>query len=192
MQNVKSATTAGLLGIFLGAVGAHSWYLGDKKNGIIHVSLAGGALVLIIIAAIITASSATSLYGMASYVSGGFAWTAILSGLGALIMAGNGIWAFVEGIILLSQGDAGLARKGYAVANPASMNYNQGYNNQNYNQGYGPQGYNQQGYGPEQNWNQNGYQGEGQNNYDNQNYNEQGGNGEQNGQMNGEGAQNGQ
>lgn len=28
----KSATTAGLLGIFLGAVGAHCWYLGDKKK----------------------------------------------------------------------------------------------------------------------------------------------------------------
>jgi TM2 domain-containing membrane protein YozV len=29
---VKSATVAGLLGIFLGQFGAHSWYLGKKNR----------------------------------------------------------------------------------------------------------------------------------------------------------------
>lgn len=31
-NNVKSATVAGLLGIFLGSIGAHCWYLGDKRK----------------------------------------------------------------------------------------------------------------------------------------------------------------
>ena len=52
------------------------------------------------------------------------------SGLACLVMAGNGIWGFVEGIIILAQGDAGLARKGYAVAMP-NMGYGQPMNNMN-------------------------------------------------------------
>ena len=45
----KSATTAGLLGIFLGAVGAHCWYLGDKKKGTTHVIIFGAGMVALII-----------------------------------------------------------------------------------------------------------------------------------------------
>ena len=110
-NNVKSATTAGLLGIFLGAVGAHDWYLGNKTKGIIHVCLASSGIVLSIIASVVlpTALSYRALLTWGTVI-------ALLGGLACLVMAGNGIWGFVEGIIILAQGDAGLARKMAIVA----------------------------------------------------------------------------
>lgn len=112
----KSATTAGLLGIFLGAFGAHSWYLGDKKNGIIHVSLTGGGIVLFILATILP-FMATSLFTL-------FTLPAILSGLGGLVISGSGVWGFIEGIIILTKGDAGLAAHGIpVVAQPYAQPY---------------------------------------------------------------------
>ncbi len=118
-NNYKSATTAGLLGIFLGSVGAHDWYLGNKNKGIIHVCLAASGVVLMLVADIILPMS-LSLWTLAK-----IAWLfTILNGLSAIVMFGNSVWGLVEGIIILSQGDAGLARKGYMVA--PSMNYNAG------------------------------------------------------------------
>lgn len=122
-NNVKSATVAGLLGIFLGSVGAHDWYLGDKRKGTIHVCLAASGIIVSVIASAIlpAALSWRTLITMAWLIT-------LLSAAAALIMAANGIWGLVEGIIILAQGDAGLARKGYMVAQP--MGYgNNGYNN---------------------------------------------------------------
>lgn len=116
-NNVKSATTAGLLGIFLGSVGAHDWYLGNKKKGIIHVCLAASGFLVFLIASVIL-PSALSYRALLS-------WTGLISVLAmiaTLMMSGNGIWGFVEGIMILTQGDAGLAKKGYNVANQ-NMNY---------------------------------------------------------------------
>ena len=114
----KSATTAGLLGIFLGSVGAHCWYLGDKKKGIIHVCLAGSGIIFSILSAVIL-PAVMSWSALITY-----AWVfTILGALTAAALSGNAIWGLVEGIIILSQGDAGLARKGYLVATPVQPNY---------------------------------------------------------------------
>lgn len=126
-NNVKSATTAGLLGIFLGSIGAHDWYLGDKKKGTIHVCLAASGLVVSLIADVIlpSALSYRALLSAAVLIS-------ILSAVSTIIMTANALWGLAEGIQILMQGDAGLARKGYMVAQP-NMNYgngNTGYNNQ--------------------------------------------------------------
>lgn len=146
-QNVKSATTAGLLGIFLGSFGAHNWYLGEKSKGIIHICMmSGGVLVEIIAGAVLpNVMSFSMLLQMAWLFT-------ILTGIAGLAMSASAIWGLVEGIIILSQGDAGLARKGYPVAQPM-MNPNPGYQQPNGPQGYGPQGYNQNYYNP-QNYNQ--------------------------------------
>lgn len=109
-NKLKSTTTAGLLGIFLGSVGAHNWYLGEKKKGIIHVSLVGAALLLMIIAdfvlpATLSLRTALSAAGM----------LLLLNSLAGLLISGSSIWGFVEGIIILSKGDAGLAARGFAV-----------------------------------------------------------------------------
>ena len=146
-NNIKSATTAGLLGIFLGSVGAHDWYLGNKKKGIIHVCLAASGLLVFLIASVIlpTALSYRTYYHMIGLIG-------ILSTIAGLIMAGNSIWGFVEGIIILSQGDAGLVRKGYMTSNPGigynsqtnfTNNMNQNVNpNNNQNNGFNNGGMN--------------------------------------------------
>lgn len=129
-QNTKSATTAGLLGIFLGSFGAHNWYLGEKGKGIAHVCMMGGGVLVEIIASLVLPSvlSFNALLTWASILG-------ILGTVAALAMSASGIWGLVEGITILAQGDAGLARKGYAVVNPMPA------------QNYGMQG--QYGYGPQ-------------------------------------------
>ncbi|MBQ2659944.1 TM2 domain-containing protein [Candidatus Saccharibacteria bacterium] len=146
-MNTKSATTAGLLGIFLGSVGAHNWYLGEKKKGIIHICLFASGIIVEILATIILpmALSLSSLLAMAGVLS-------ILASLAGLAMAGNGIWGLVEGITLLSQGDEGLARKGYPVAQPQQA-YQQPPYQQPY-QPYPPQQPYAQPYPPQQSYQQ--------------------------------------
>lgn len=55
-QNIKSATTAGILGIMLGAFGAHNWYLGEKGKGIAHICLMSGGIFIEIFASLIVPS----------------------------------------------------------------------------------------------------------------------------------------
>lgn len=128
MNNYKSSTTAGLLGIFLGSVGAHDWYLGDRKKGAIHVSLFGAGLVLLIIVGAILphALSSWTIYKMLWLFN-------LLAWLGWGLISGSQIWGFVDGIRILIQGDAGLAQKGYAVnPNPGmNPNMNMGMNQMN-------------------------------------------------------------
>jgi len=151
-QNPKSATTAGLLGIFLGAFGAHNWYLGEKGKGIAHVCMMAGGLLVEIIAGAVLPNVLTfgALLTWASILG-------VLGGIAALAMSASGIWGLIEGITILAQGDAGLARKGYVVADPVSApNYGQpmngGYYNQPMNQpmngNYGQQTMNNS-YGPQ-------------------------------------------
>lgn len=110
----KSSVVAGILGIFLGGFGAHDWYLGNNKKGTIHLCLFGGGFLIAILGAILTAITAripviSLLFGLVAM-------------LGYLALLGNGIWGLIEGIILLAQGDAGLAAKGYPVAVPQVYN----------------------------------------------------------------------
>ena len=139
-QNVKSATTAGLLGIFLGSFGAHNWYLGEKNKGIAHVCMMSGGIIVDIISSLVL-PNVMNIFTLAS-MSG---LLLALTGIASLAMSASAIWGLVEGIQILAQGDAGLARKGYMVAQPA-MNQNYGYQQPN---GYGAYGYNQQNYGPQ-------------------------------------------
>ena len=124
-QTPKSALTAGLLGIFLGVFGVHNFYLGDKKKGIIHVAMSCGGILLQIIFGIITTAGFFRLSGIAIF--------GILSAAAGLAITASGIWGLIEGIIILTEGDAGLARKGFPVATPVAP------------QGYPMQG--QYGYG---------------------------------------------
>lgn len=155
MQNnqIKSATTAGLLGIFLGSFGAHNWYLGEKGKGIAHVCMMSGGVLLWVVSAIIL----PLVLNVAAFLSAA-AFLAILTPVAIVAMAASGIWGLIEAIIILSQGDDGLARKGYLVATPTAMTQPQ-YGPQPMNNGYGY--YNGQpmngGYGQPMN---NGYNGQ--------------------------------
>lgn len=113
----KSSVAAGLLGIFLGSFGAHDWYLGDSKKGMIHLCLFGGGFLLTILSAALTA--VTMFIPILSAIFG------LLTALAYLVLLGNSIWGFVEGIILIAQGDASLAAKGYPIATSALYNPSQ-------------------------------------------------------------------
>lgn len=121
-NKIKSATVAGLLGLFLGQFGAHSWYLGKKKQGIAHVCLFAAGIILVMIASIVAFSAVSSPYSYyRATTSGASGISLVLLFLGWIITIGNGIWALVEAIILFVQGDAGLAAKGYTVATPYNL-----------------------------------------------------------------------
>jgi len=123
MNNYKSATTAGLLGIFLGTVGAHDWYLGDRKKGTIHVCLFGAAIVIIIIGDAILPNvlSSWTVYKMLWLFS-------LINWVAWALIGASEIWGFIDGVKILSQGDAGLAQRGYAVNPNAGMNPNMNMN----------------------------------------------------------------
>lgn len=110
--NVKSSVVAGILGVFLGAFGGHDWYLGNTKKAITHVCLCVGGLILLmlslILASIFDGITALRLLSVC------------IEAAAFVIILGNGIWGFIEGVIIIAQGDPGLAAKGYKVAVPAS------------------------------------------------------------------------
>lgn len=132
-MNTKSATTAGLLGIFLGAFGAHNWYLGEKNKGIAHICMMAGGILVEVVASIILPNvlSFSALLTAASILG-------VLGGIASIAMTASGIWGLVEGIQILVGGDAGLAAKGFPVASAMPQPYN------NMPQpNYGPQNYGQ-------------------------------------------------
>ncbi len=113
MNQFKSATTAGIFGIILGGFGAHDWYLGRKRNALIHVGMMVAGLAICIVGAVLINVTVVSrnIYTVMNTVSM-YRWIMIF---GWLLMVGSVIWGLVEGIILLAQGDEGLAAKGYKV-----------------------------------------------------------------------------
>lgn len=110
----RSSVAAGLLGIFLGGFGAHNWYLGQKTKGLIHICLTGGGFVIMILGSILVGLGAGSRIALFVALGGFLAFIAYIAVLG------SSIWGLVEGIMLLIQGDAGLAAKGYTVAAPVA------------------------------------------------------------------------
>lgn len=175
-SNIKSATTAGLLAIFLGTLGAHEWYLGNKKKATIHLSLTAGGILLNFLAGFLPLMTGN----LASAFTIGLTWSPILFSIGGLVLFASGVWAFIDGIRILIAGDQGLAMMGYQVAGQMPM-HNMGYGMQQ--GGMGQAGMmNQNGMG-QMNMNQNGM---GQPNYNmgGQGYDMQNGMGQMNNGMN--------
>ncbi len=109
IQTIKSSTTAGLLGLFLGPLGVHNFYLNQIGKGIAHLILTVLPFVVLFIAATIGSTSDLSISeGQA------LGWGCVF--LVWISLGVNSMWAFIESIIIFAQGDAGLARKGYRVA----------------------------------------------------------------------------
>jgi TM2 domain-containing membrane protein YozV len=97
----KSSVAAGLLGIFLGWVGVHDFYLGYKTTAIIHLCLGGGGFILTIVSAILPfAFAGAGNYGSAI---GAVVIMPVLAGIGYLLIAGSGIWGLISGIMCLSK-----------------------------------------------------------------------------------------
>lgn len=87
----RSKATAALLAFFLGGLGAHSFYLGNRTLGLTHVILGIVGFLTMVISgsALDTASSSEELV------------PAIMVLLGLMMWMGNGLWAFVEFLIIL-------------------------------------------------------------------------------------------
>ncbi len=84
----KSKIIAAVLAFFVGWTGAHSFYMGNKKKGLIQLLLGVGGWLLSIIG--IGAAAATATGGVA-----------ILSLIGSIALLAAGIWAFVDFIRIL-------------------------------------------------------------------------------------------
>ncbi len=86
-SNVKSSTTAGLLGIFLGAFGGHNWYLGEKQKGIAHCCMMGAGILIEILSGAVLPNvlSWRALLTWATILG-------ILSGIAGLVMSASAIW----------------------------------------------------------------------------------------------------
>lgn len=109
MHSTKSVEAAGVLGIILGSVGAHDWYLGNKKGAWAHVGLLLLSVVLLIVGAIVLPlvnSSDTSMSNTLGIIT-------------MIILAGNAIWGALEGVLILVQGRAGLLQREEKIRNAA-------------------------------------------------------------------------
>ena len=92
---MKSKLAGGLLGIFLGWVGVHNFYLGYTKKAIVQLCLTVGSVVLETVLYIVATVLALIYIGFLIYP------IAVLVGF---IPVGVGIWGFVEGIMILAGG----------------------------------------------------------------------------------------
>lgn len=99
MNKPKNATTAGLLGVFLGVFGVHDWYLGKKKPALLHSLLA--IISITFMAVVIYNSSSYDSLGQLLRSGSGFMF--IFYSLGWLAWIFNVLWSAVEGFLILAR-----------------------------------------------------------------------------------------
>jgi len=93
MASSKSKVAAGLLGIFLGWLGIHKFYLGDKKMGAIRLCISVVGYILLF---------AGTFMATAALMNGGSGGGGLaLTGIGWLAVAAMSIWGLVDGIMIL-------------------------------------------------------------------------------------------
>jgi len=98
VPKAKSKVTAGLLGIFLGAIGAHNWYLGEKAKGIAHVCMFFSSVPSIAVISFVLPNTRTLSATMQTE-----AVFDVLSTFFALIVIASAIWGLIEGIMILAK-----------------------------------------------------------------------------------------
>ena len=101
----KSKTTAALLAFFLGGLGIHNFYRGQKGRGFDHLGLVALGIILFIIAIATLVGSVDAHGNVPDSASAGVGTAGVL---GYLILIGNSIWAFVEFIMILVSKDGTL------------------------------------------------------------------------------------
>jgi TM2 domain-containing membrane protein YozV len=89
----KSKVVAAILAFFLGNLGIHDFYLGNKRNGFIKLAatLIGVALMIIGIASVATTSTVTGLAALP-----------VLAVIGYIIVLGVSIWSLIDFIRILT------------------------------------------------------------------------------------------
>ena len=91
----KSKLVGGLLGIFLGSLGIHNFYLGYTKKAIIQVAVTTSSIVLGIILYVAVVILSFVYIGILIYP---------LATIVCFVPSGIAIWGFVEGIMILAGG----------------------------------------------------------------------------------------
>jgi TM2 domain-containing membrane protein YozV len=86
----KSRMIAGMLGIFLGWLGVHNFYLGFNRKGCIQAAIGGGGLLL---------------YWIIAPLTGNIVWIIefLLSSAGLLAFSAITLWGMIEGIMIISK-----------------------------------------------------------------------------------------
>ena len=103
----KSKTAAALLAFFLGWIGAHNFYRGQVGRGFGHIALDIVAIICVVIAMAMTMNAAD----LPVYATMSDTEVASLAGASALVWlvnAVNGIWVFIEFIMILVSKDGSL------------------------------------------------------------------------------------
>ncbi|MDO5736576.1 MAG: NINE protein [Propionibacteriaceae bacterium] len=99
-QPIKSKATAALLAFFIGTFGAHNFYLGKKTTGFAHLALGILGFMIFVVAGGSLDDPATADDLLPS----------VMLLLATMMVMGNGIWAFVEFIIILVKPEHELGR----------------------------------------------------------------------------------
>jgi len=87
----KSKVVAALLAFFLGGLGIHSFYMGQKKKGFIQLGLTAVGIALYVA-------------GIGSFVSGAGEALPVTLLIGYILILGVSIWAFIDFIRILTGG----------------------------------------------------------------------------------------
>lgn len=95
----KSKSTAALLAFFLGSFGAHNFYLRQSKRGWLHVALGPLTWLCMVLFGVLAVNNP----------AGEDVWFGLV-GLLYLMTTINGIWAFIEFIIILTKPEHELGR----------------------------------------------------------------------------------
>lgn len=94
----KTKITAAILAFFLGTLGIHSFYMGNKKKGFIQL---GASVIGIALMVIGLANAVSTIDPMTGVVSKGSIGVALV---GYILLAGVSIWAFIDFIRILTGG----------------------------------------------------------------------------------------
>lgn len=92
MENSKSKVAAGVLGLLLGGLGIHNFYLGYTKKAIIQLGVQLGAMAIAIILYILSIPLSLIVIGVLLIPI-----AMVFNG----VQIGIGVWGFVEGIMIL-------------------------------------------------------------------------------------------
>lgn len=95
----KSKIVAALLAFFLGSFGIHSFYMGNKKKGFIQLGISLVGIILLVAGA---AKTVTTLGAFGVPLASASVSPLLI--VGAVLLIGVGIWAFVDFIRILTGG----------------------------------------------------------------------------------------
>ncbi len=103
MKDAKSPMIAGVLGIVLGSLGVHQWYLGEQKQAKRHLTLFIVGLACLV-AGLILRALMPSMSQLALRATVGNIAT-VLRVLAWIMIIADVVWGAIEGILILVQGE---------------------------------------------------------------------------------------